>query len=90
MDDFGFGLPGPDEESQTQRIVRLRRQVENYEERLRVLERLAAYAVTCESRNTDEWMKGLQSRLDDVLKSQDDSRRVTYDGRELRLRESGQ
>lgn len=55
-------------------------------ERLRVLERLAAYAVTCESRNSDDWMKGLQSHLQAVLKSQGDSGRVTYDGRELRCR----
>ena len=86
--EYPQGTPASGSEVLTEHIRTCEKHpMRSLEERLKVLERLAGYAVTCESRNTDVWMRGLQAHLDEVLKSQGDSRRVTYDGRELRLRD---
>ena len=55
-------------------------------ERSERLEAVVSYALTVERSNTEEWMKGLQQRINRVLVADGDHRRCTYDGNELRLR----
>jgi len=56
------------------------------DERIERLEAALSYALTVETTNTEEWMKGFQATVNRVLVADGDHRRCTFDGQQLRLR----
>lgn len=55
-------------------------------EKIARLEAALSWALTVETTNTDEWMRGFMREINRLLVADGDARRCTFDGRELRLR----